>query len=395
MHILLLLVLSFLQLASSLQLTLPPYPGGNQLYPASGQPLCPLKNSTNWIILSPQWSVLGPFPAGMREHQLGAFPALTMHPLPELFSLSDPVEIPSTYGTAAHVKAKAFQAKEQSQSELEDASIARAWYSIRISYPELDWKAIQHSVGWAGIQWQALSIADLKIGGQSLAIVSITLDSAAEFAVLSEEEYNNYTWDNCSSQVKWYSGDWYSYTRENTISGSRSPAHLLTLEPGRYMIIVKAVYEVRLFGGMKDAAPVIEFGLDVRIQEAGSIGAITTGQSVVIPDVVDGILAGWGVSFPLQSYWQQPGDVQEVEIVGVAGKVRFLTVQLVSGADLEISICTVRAAVFLSSWHRSSFDLLSCKSPARSPCQSVSQVLRSELATELVAREDIWMYICL
>lgn len=348
MHHLLVLLLSLIQLANSSQLSLSPDSGSDQLYSTITSTFCPLANSTSGIELSTEWSVLGPFPSGMREHQLGAFPALTMLSLTDLFSLSNPVEIPSTYGTAGIVTAQAFRATEHAQSQNESGVFlsARAWQSVRISYPKLDWKAIQQTEGWAGLQWQAMAVTSLRHDGQSPAMLSITLDSAAEFAVLSEEEYINYTWDNCSSHVKWYNGDWYSYTRENSVSNSDAPAHLLTLRPGRYKILVKAVYEVRIFGGMKDAAPVIEYGLDVRIRKAGGIGAVTAGQFSVVPDVVDGMFAGWGVSFPLQNYWQQSVQVHEVKIVGGAEKVRCTTLHCDVGANVHVSISTVRAVIF-------------------------------------------------
>lgn len=270
------------------------------------------------IHLSPDWIVLGPFPAGMREHPLGAFPALALHPLLSLLNQTDPIHVPSTYGKAGAVTAKVVYASRNSAGP--DGQISQ---TVQVSYPELDWTQLRRSTGWSGVQWQALAATDLSVQGHSPVIVSINLDSGAEFAVLAEEEYNRHRWDQLHLRVEWHNGDWYSYNRESVQDGAHVPAHTLKLQPGKYKVIVKSVYEVRVQGDNL-AAPQMEYRVDMHIlgsDEAGSLRAITVGPYGLAPDIVDGHIAGWGASFALRNECASWVEVTDVQVEGEAREV--------------------------------------------------------------------------
>ena len=270
------------------------------------------------IHLSPDWIVLGPFPAGMREHPLGAFPALALHPLPSLLNQTDPIHVPSTYGKAGAVTAKVVHASRHIEGP--DGQISQ---TVRVSYPELDWTQLCRSTGWSGVQWQALAATNLSVQGHSPVVVSINLDSGVEFAVLAEEEYNRHRWDQQHLHVEWHNGDWYSYSLESVLDGAHVPAHTLKLQPGKYKVIVKSVYEVRVQGDNL-AAPQMEYRVDMRMlgnDEAGSLRAITAGPYGIAPDVVDGHIAGWGASFALRSEGPNWVEVTGVHVEGEAREV--------------------------------------------------------------------------
>lgn len=314
-----LLVVCFLSLAHSSQLILNLT---TTKLERNGQiPLQPTFSHVNLesglIELSQQWSAIGPFPAGMREHQLGAFPALIFHPLPTLFNITHPVQIPSTYGKAGYVQAKAIKSHIHNTG-----SSNRAFQTIRISYPDLDWSMTRQSKGWAGIQWQGLSVTDLRIKGCSFASLNVNLVSAAEFTIVSEEEYINYSWDNITFHTRWYNGDWYGYNREGLDEGSQVPGHGIRLKSGDYKVLVKSVYEVRIFGNMANGPPDVEFEIDISVVENSNVQAITTGQYGIAPDVVDGQLAGWGVSFVLRNNGQESVKVSNLQLIGESAKVR-------------------------------------------------------------------------
>lgn len=269
------------------------------------------------LVLSQQWTAIGPFPAGMREHQLGAFPAVISDSLPNLFNLTHPVQIPSTYGKAGSVQAMMVEPHIYNTGNTN-----RARYSVRISYPDLDWSMIRQSTGWAGLQWQALSVTDLVITGNSIATLNINLGSAAEFTIMSKEEYINYSWDNTSFHTRWYNGDWYGYNSEGLDKASHVPGHVIRLVPGDYKLLVKSVYEVRIFGDMKKRTPDVVFDIDIQVLENSNVQAITTGQYGIAPDVVDGQMAGWGISFAIRNDGQEWVEVTKVELVGESAKVR-------------------------------------------------------------------------
>lgn len=96
------------------------------------------------------------------------------------------------------------------------------------------------------------------------------------------------------------SGDWYAY---GTVS------HVLLLSEGMHEIRVRVVNEIRIFGGK--VPPPITFRLE--IENVHEADVVFLENSVVVPDVVEGVMAGRFGSVTIEnvntSYW---GDWMEV-----------------------------------------------------------------------------------
>ncbi|UZJ51693.1 hypothetical protein CBS101457_001013 [Exobasidium rhododendri] len=269
------------------------------------------------IHISSKWTTIGPFPAGMREHQLGTFPVIHLHSLPNLFNVSHPVKVPSTYGKDGLVEVKEiYSTNLVGTSGGPGASISRR---ITLSYPDLEWSLLRKSTGWAGTQWQAMLVSDFSVHGTSDAAVGITLLDGAEFTIFSEDDFLRFDWEDPSAHTKWYNGDMYHYNGESGTVGSEVPMHSVHLTPGEYKILVKSVFEIRIFGDKVDNKPSISFDIVFRsfdIHERASLRAITAAPFGVAPDILQGRFAGWGVSFALANGGASPIDVLTMELVG-------------------------------------------------------------------------------
>ena len=93
--------------------------------------------------------------------------------------------------------------------------------------------------------------------------------------------------------VEWYQGDIYGFAE--TPSGSTKAgrtsnfARSMALQPGEYMLLVRAIYEIRLFGDPGDKAPTINMKIQVQ-RDDGNV-QLLDGLSQV-PNVVEGWLMG-------------------------------------------------------------------------------------------------------
>lgn len=228
--------------------------------------------------------------------------------------------------------------------------------------------------------------------------VAITLDKAAEFAVVpqlrafsDDDEGKDNHQDKDEGHIRWYNGDCYSYNRpasslpsldlspsntNNSFPKSdsqeakpRSPMpmpHILSLRPGRYTLLVRGMYEIRIFGdpmtntnGAADGVPEIEFGLDLEVLERGSgttcasvstrPGGLPPPSSTepdsstrartstrhsselsilnehplgIVPHILGGWFAGWGLGFTVRNVGEGWYDVESVDVVGAASEVR-------------------------------------------------------------------------
>ncbi|PWN46705.1 hypothetical protein IE53DRAFT_391128, partial [Violaceomyces palustris] len=290
----------------------------------------PLKLTT--ISLSTQWSVLGPFPAGMREHPLGGFGGAVFGSYDELlFGPGSFKALPSVYGLVnGSVSTKTFRSTE----DRADPQGLKLSQTLRISYPETDWKFIRQTAGWASIQWQAVAATELRIDSASdLEKIGLVLDKAAEFALKPV--------DGSNEVLEWHNGDWYSYNRPPaSINPPGLPVnsgdlgtlvpHVLELKPGLYKLYIKGVYENRIFGDPADGNPVMNIGIAIEVLtpsskrldstqgEEISIKSVTKKPFGIVPTLVGGWLAGWGVGFALRNDGFDWVDVQSVKILGDA-----------------------------------------------------------------------------
>jgi hypothetical protein len=105
--------------------------------------------------------------------------------------------------------------------------------------------------------------------------------------------------------VAWYNGDIYDFA--NTPSGRKgaetSPSNFarsISLAPGKYVVLVRVIYEIRMFGDPGTKAPAIRFRLDFQPDSLHEVGFVP-GLDIV-PDLFDGrIMGDWmaiGVRVP-------------------------------------------------------------------------------------------------
>lgn len=283
------------------------------------------------VSLETKWQVLGPFPAGMRELPFGGFPPSVCASYAELL---DPGSASSRYSSAygpnnGTTSPQSFDAQVQAQSP------ERIQQTLSVEYPNVDWSWTRKSAGWSSLQWQVVAATDLEIGRNNTAL-AITLDKTAEFAVVPKADFS--TKDpmrpesGSTKAIEWHTGDWYSYisafSREDD-RGATLPIsqHLLCLDNGAYKLVVRAMYEIRIFGDPHnnggEESPKITFGIDVAARSLQDqlieslLQVHTDPHHSNVPHVVGGWVAGWGLSFAIRNL--HPNDTYILQGVDVFG----------------------------------------------------------------------------
>ncbi|KAI3476422.1 hypothetical protein L1887_61987 [Cichorium endivia] len=275
--------------------------------PASGSMVKPA------LQLDTTWQVLGPFPAGMRELPFGGFPASPASSMADLLLQATGQDRYFTpYGTAnATSTSKAFSA----QVQVQDTSRVR--HTLTVEYPDVDWAWVRKSAGWSALQWQMLASTTLEISQNNTA-VAITMDKTAEFAIAPMEASDrNATHGRLVRHPsEWHTGDWYSYiaafSKEDAAS-DRLPVshHLLHLHQGSYKLLVRSMYEIRIFGDPRNnggqESPRMVLGIDLAARALDQapkeevVEIHSDPHHSNVPHVVGGWLAGWGLSFGVRN----------------------------------------------------------------------------------------------
>lgn len=130
--------------------------------------------------------------------------------------------------------------------------------------------------GWAALQWQAWARGEIVVTGGLSQTVTLYTDGILEYAV---------------DGVRTFGGDFYSF---------RKAPLVLHLNPGKHIIDLRLVRDVRAFGGV--GAPTIDADLEARVVPSDSTipsGEIrvtpndleVAGNQVMVSDVVGGRLA--------------------------------------------------------------------------------------------------------
>lgn len=108
----------------------------------------------------------------------------------------------------------------------------------------------------------------------------------------------------------WYQGDIYDYASSpsgkgglplSTNTASKSVSNLarsITLPAGEYVMLISAIYEIRMFGDPQPHPPTIRFRVTMEVDELEDVEAIH--GLAVVPDIVDGRLMGDWMSVPLR-----------------------------------------------------------------------------------------------
>ncbi|CAG8568986.1 1077_t:CDS:10 [Cetraspora pellucida] len=216
-----------------------------------------IKDHVKIRFLSKSWELLGPFPTGTREQDFGADPLEAYGGFRNL-SFSDTQSFPSELADNGTVKWSTIV-------ENIDGSIGP------LHFKNLRWKFNRDPFGWAINQFQMWARGYFEL------LNSDFKDELNLIPVLVQ----------CQNI-----GDFYVDDRRlfGDVYGYKNSWHVLYLRSGMHVINVRLVNEIRIFGGQVPSN--IRFQCFVRKLELHQIGAMVLDNTIIVPDLVDGFLAG-------------------------------------------------------------------------------------------------------
>jgi hypothetical protein len=179
---------------------------------------------------------------------------------------------------------------------------ASATARLRVAFERVDWTMLRGTYGWASAQWQAWARGDLTVGGGDGAgerPVELWVDGALEVRV--------------GGRPVW-GGDLFGFRRAPVV---------LRLAPGRHVVEVRLVREVRSMGGV-DRVPAVDIALEAR--EAVGVLAVRAG-SVLVSDIVDGRLPSPYATVSVTNVgveWVQVVEIGCIDVSRIALQVRSL-----------------------------------------------------------------------
>ncbi|ORX36656.1 hypothetical protein BD324DRAFT_626687 [Kockovaella imperatae] len=256
--------------------------------------------------LDARWEVVGPFPAGMREHTIFGSP---LHAFPP--SSGEDVDIdfarrpfntsdtwPSELAVGGHVEWSTFEMEEDGK--------------LDIAFHGINWKQYRSDHGWASLQHQVLARGRFHLPGrpdEGDVAFKVDLLQGVEYAFVPVE-------GRVDLPVKWYQGDIYSFG--TTPSGLKDAGQTsnysrsLAFPPGEYIMLIRAIYEIRLFGdpGL-DKVPTIN--LTIRTERQAQKVELLTGLEIV-PSVVEGRMMGHWISIGVRV----PATGENVDVTGLS-----------------------------------------------------------------------------
>lgn len=132
--------------------------------------------------------------------------------------------------------------------------------------------------------------------------------------------------------MKWYQGDMYDFAgspRAGHRTGSTSGfARSVSLRPGQYTLIARAIYEIRLFGDPVDKPPTIRFKV---VTEEDDLAIRVERGMEVVPDVVDGWFMGGYMSVAVHD----PATAPPTTVQHARGTLGGVTVELEESVALQ------------------------------------------------------------
>lgn len=153
-------------------------------------------------------------------------------------------------GTVSWQKVASKSAKTHASSSVE----------LTVSFPEVDWTTLRSVYGWAALQYQGWIRGNLEVRGASLRRVVLFTDNILEMWVNNDHVFG---------------GDYYAFRRAPLI---------VTLSPGRNVIEIRLIREIRSMGAI-DATMTV--ALEARIAN-NTLHFLE--EAAILPDLVDGKL---------------------------------------------------------------------------------------------------------
>ncbi|KAL7421865.1 hypothetical protein Q5752_003636 [Cryptotrichosporon argae] len=262
--------------------------------------------------------------SGMREHPLLASP---LHA--------------STEAADVDFARRQYDVADAWDSELADGG-AVGWRRfdanegrVAVSYPDVRWAQLRADHGWAALHFQVVMRTSMTIPSVGAPLTPVRLDviNGTEFAVVPASASASGGPDD----IHWYAADTYGFalTPSGASSGPTSNfARTLFLTPGESVLLVRAAFEIRLFGDPGTAPPTIN--LEVRAEVDGG-PPVSIQAGAVGPDAVDGRIMGEWIGVPVRAL--VPATV---DIVPGGDVVEVLPGHTVSLAPAQVRVIAVR-----------------------------------------------------
>lgn len=157
---------------------------------------------------------------------------------------------------------------------------------VQIAFPEVDWMLLRSDHGWAALQYEILMRSHVDVPEDME--VRIDSEQVVEYAIIPSNDPE--------PMVRWYVGDIYGFGstptgRHLSEEGPSNFARSVHLKKGRHALLVRGLYEIRMFGDPKDQPPKIkiDFKLWPRKQQSGLV--LEPGVDM-FPDILQGQYAG-------------------------------------------------------------------------------------------------------
>lgn len=190
------------------------------------------------------------------------------------------------------------------------------------------WQRLRQDHGWAALQYQTLLRTQVNIPPQTHGRILVDLVQGTEFALVPRFE-------DPPRPVRWYAGDVYAFAdspagKRLRPSGATSNfARPLHIPPGDYVLIVRAMYEIRMFGDPQYMPPTIRFRADIQLDHGEEVQLLE--GSGAVPDVVDGWLMGDWLSVGLR---HQANTGSTATVTAITNDIDELTVNVVPAPEI-------------------------------------------------------------
>lgn len=162
--------------------------------------------------------------------------------------------------------------------------------SLHFDFPSIDWVFLQSVYGWSALQWQGWARGAIYVNSDRSVPVSLFTDSVIEYALDGK---------------RFFGGDFYTF---------RKAAHVVHVTPGKHVLEVRLVRDVRAMGGV--GAPTLDLAIEVQpLQEQADV----IQETVLVSDVLDGWLPSPYATFDIRNNGL---DWIDVDIAPASTRVR-------------------------------------------------------------------------
>lgn len=184
-----------------------------------------------------------------------------------------------------------------------------AFARLRVGFPEIDWKSLRETYGWAALQWQAWARGEIYLRHDNIQVLLLQAENVLEYWI---------------DDVHYWGGDFYGFRKVPL------PLHL---KPGVHKIEIRLIYDIRSMGDMRDH-PTVDVKLEAKRSWNGLESLLNVDEDVVMSDVVGGDFG------PLVSPWasiQLRNDgLQDIYIDSIDGMPGECVFELLSKEPIRI-----------------------------------------------------------